>query len=459
MSFAPRTEAGPLRLWRTTAFRLTAIYGAVFAVGVVALLWLVYVSAAGYVTRQMDQIVLGQAQALSSGPAATLPDRIAQAEAADRRQVAYYGLFSAEGVWITGNVRALPPDLPVDGQPRRLRGSRFQPGAQGLARRLPWGEVLVVGYDAKVLSGLRHIIVECLLLSGGVILVLGLALGAAMSLGPLQRVQAVQRASQAILKGDLTARLPVSSRDDEIDTLARIANAMMAEVERLLGEVQNVGNNVAHDLRTPLNRLRALLYRTGQGFEEADPRRAMVEQALKETDSVLARFKAIQRIAEIDRRARRAGFAQLCLAELLREVAELYEPLAEEAGQTLTLELDPASPVQADRELLFEALSNLVANAIKFTPAGGQVGLRLSAAPAGPVIEVVDSGPGVPEAERHSVLQRFYRIRRDAQPEGSGLGLSIVAAVVRLHAFKLGLADARPGLRVTIEAWPHEQAA
>ena len=458
MPFVPRAD-GPLRLWRTTPFRLTAIYGGVFAVGVVALLWLVYVSAAGYITRQMDQIVLGQAQALSSGLAAALPDRIAQAEAADRRQVNYYGLFSADRVWITGNVRALPADLPVDGQPRRLRGPRFQPGAQGLAQRLPWGEILVVGYDAKMLSGLRHIILECLLLSGGVILVLGLTLGAAMSLGPLQRVQAGQRASQAILEGDLAARLPVSPRGDEIDSLARLANAMMAEVERLLGEVQNVGNHVAHDLRTPLNRLRALLYRTGQSFKPDDPRRAMLEQALRETDSVLARFKAVQRIAEIDRRARRAGFAQLCLAELLREVAELYEPLAEEAGQTLTLELKPAAPVQADRELLFEALSNLVGNAIKFTPAGGRVGLRLRPSTSGPVIEVVDSGPGVPEAERHSVLQRFYRIRRDAQPEGSGLGLSIVAAVVRLHAFGLGLGDARPGLRVTIEAWPHEPAA
>jgi signal transduction histidine kinase len=257
-----------------------------------------------------------------------------------------------------------------------------------------------------------------------------------------------------VLQGDLTARLPVSSRGDEIDVLARLANTMMAEVERLLGEVQVVGQNVAHDLRTPLNRLRALLYRTSQGFDEADPRHAALEQALKETDSLLVRFRALQRIAEIDRRERRAGFAAVALEPLLRDVCELYEPLAEEARQTLEMRLAPVAPIQADGELLFEAVGNLVANAIKFTPAGGRVLLTLEPAPAGPRIQVLDSGCGVPEGERESVLQRFYRSRRHEQAPGSGLGLSIVAAVVRLHAFRLQLGDAQPGLSVTIDAWP-----
>jgi len=218
--------------------------------------------------------------------------------------------------------------------------------------------------------------------------------------------------------------------------------------------VQVVGQNVAHDLRTPLNRLRALLYRTSQCLGEGQPGHAAVEQALKETDDLLARFRALQRIAEIDRRARRAGFAAVSLEPLLRNVHELYEPLAEEAGQTLALELCPTEPIQADGELLFEAVSNLVANAIKFTPPGGRVVLKLSAAPEGPRIQVIDSGPGVPEGERESVLQRFYRSPSHEQTPGSGLGLSIVAAVVRLHDFRLTLADASPGLRVAIDGWP-----
>lgn len=448
------TDRAYMRLWRTTPFRLTVIYGGVFAVGVVALVALIYFSAAGYLTTQMDQIVLGQAKALSAGRVDTLPERIAQAQSADVRQVNYYGLFSADGVWITGNVRVLSPELPTDGVPRSLSGPQFLPGAQGLAKRLPWGEILVVGYDAKVLSGLRHIIARDLLEFGGIVLVLGLGLGATLSLGPLRRVQAVQRSSEAILQGDLTARLPVSPRGDEIDILARIANTMMTEVERLLGEVQVVGQNVAHDLRTPLNRLRALLYRTSQSVDETDPRHAALEQALKETDSLLVRFRALQRIAEIDRRERRAGFAEVALEPLLRDICELYEPLAEESGQTLEMQLAPVAPIQADGELLFEAIGNLVANAIKFTPTGGRVVVALSAAPSGPRVEVVDSGCGVPEYEWASVLQRFYRSRRHEQAPGSGLGLSIVAAVVRLHEFRLTLGDSAPGLRVIIDCWP-----
>ena len=450
------TDHAYMRLWRTTPFRLTALYGAVFAVGLIALVTLIYFSAAGYLTTQMDEIVLGQAKGLSAGTVDTLPDRIAQAQAADVRRVNYYGLFSADGVWITGNVRILPRELPIDGVPRGLTGPQFLPGAQGLAKRLPWGEILVVGYDAKVLSGLRHIIARDLLEFGGIVLLLGLGLGAMLSLGPLRRVQAVQRSSEAILQGDLTARLPVSSRGDEIDILARIANSMMAEVERLLGEVQVVGQNVAHDLRTPLNRLRALLYRTAQSLDESDPRHAALERALKETDSLLVRFRALQRIAEIDRRERRAGFAEVALEPLLRDICELYEPLAEESGQTLEMRLAPAAPILADGELLFEAIGNLVGNAIKFTPAGGRVVIGLSAAPAGPRVEVIDSGCGVPECERESVLHRFYRSRRHEQAPGSGLGLSIVSAVVRLHEFRLTLADADPGpgLRVIIDCWP-----
>jgi len=458
MRFIRRGDREALGLWRTTAFRLTLLYGAVFAAGVVTLLGLIYVGMAGYLTRQMDQIVLGQAHALVSGPAETLPDRIAEAEGADSRHVNYYGLFSADRVWITGNVRTIPPRLEIGGAPSEMRGPHFQAGARGMAARLPWGEILIVGFDAKTLTGVRHILIESLLVSGAVILIVGLTFGAALSLGPLARVQDIQRTSRLIMDGDLSARLPVTGRGDEIDTLAGIANAMMAEVERLLGEVQHVGHNVAHDLRTPATRLRALLYRATQSMEDDDPRRVMLEQALKETDALLSRFRALQRIAQIDRRERRAGFAEVELEPLLRDLVELYAPLAEDEGHRFELEIAAAPPIQADRELLFEALGNLIGNAIKFTPPGGRVLLALAATPEGPRIEVADSGPGVPAEERASVLQRFYRSRRGEQAPGSGLGLAIVAAVARLHEFRLTLDDMDPGLKVSLDCWPTPQA-
>jgi signal transduction histidine kinase len=231
----------------------------------------------------------------------------------------------------------------------------------------------------------------------------------------------------------------------------------MDEVERLLWAVKSVGDNVAHDLRTPLTRLRALLYRVRQQTDEGDAHAEMLSQALDETDALLARFKAIQRISEIDRRERRAGFAAVRLQSLVREIGELYEPLAEDHGLALTTEAESVCEILADRELLFEAFSNLVANAVKFTPAGGSVRLKLTELDRGPRLEIVDSGPGIDENEREAVLQRFYRSAKTREAPGSGLGLSIVAAVARLHDFHLALSDAGPGLRVTLNCWPVAQ--
>src|ERR1700722_16899801 len=279
-------------LWRTTTFRLALLYGAVFAAGVVALLGLIYVSAAIYLTHQMDEIVVGQARALEAPPPADLPEKVREVETEDVRSGNFYGLFRPDGSWIAGNVHRLPASAPPDGIPRELREPGFQPGARAMAKRLPSGEILFVGFDAKVLTGFRTIILRSLIVSGTLIIVLGLSLGAALSLGPLRRLQLVQQASLPILDGDLGARLPTSNRGDEIDMLAGIANGMMDEVERLLWAVKSVGDNVAHDLRTQLTRLRALLYRVHQEIGGSDAHRSMLDQALSETDALLARFKA-----------------------------------------------------------------------------------------------------------------------------------------------------------------------
>jgi signal transduction histidine kinase len=445
----------PRELWRTTPFRLTLLNGAVFALAVMALLGLIYQQTAGYLARQIDQIVVSEAKNLVVGGAERLPGRVSQAVATDSRHIEYYGLFSADGIWIAGNVRTLPPRFPMDGVPREIRQRNLQPGSRALVERMPWGEILFVGHDALVLSGLRGIIVNALLLSGGLILVLGLAAAAALSLRPLQRIDDLRDASRAALKGELGVRLPVSRRRDEIDMLAGVANAMMDEAERLLWEVKSVGDNVAHDLRTPLNRLRALLYRVHQETKLEGADRKMIDQALAETDEMLTRFRALQRIGEIERRDRQAFFEPVRLQSVLAHVIELHEPLAEDRGVALVADLAADAPeVSADPTLLFEAVSNLIDNALKFTPAGGKVAVRLVVREEGPRIEVADNGPGVPEAEREAVLQRFYRAARTRNEPGSGLGLSIVTAIARLHHFTLVLEDARPGLRVALNCWP-----
>ncbi|MGZ6014259.1 MAG: sensor histidine kinase [Phenylobacterium sp.] len=450
----------PSELWRATPFRLTLINGAVFALALMALLGLIYQQTAGYLTRQIDQICVSEAKNLTLGGPERLPERVTQAVATDARHIGYYGLFSAEGIWISGNVRTLPSGFPIDGKPREIHERGLQPGSRALVERMPWGEILFVGHDALVLTGLRTIIVNALEVSGGLILVMGLGAAALLSLRPLQRIDSLRDASRAALKGELGVRLPVSARRDEIDMLAGVANTMIDETERLLWEVKSVGENVAHDLRTPLNRLRALLYRVRQETRLVGAEREMIDQALAETDELLVRFRALQRIGEIERRDRQAFFEPVRLQSVLEHVIELHAPSAEDRGVDLVADIAAdAGQVQADPTLLFEAVSNVVDNALKFTPKGGKVTVRLLAREEGPRIEVADNGPGVPEAERDAVLQRFYRAERARTEPGSGLGLSIVTAIARLHHFTLVLEDARPGLRVALNCWPRGMEA
>jgi signal transduction histidine kinase len=454
MRFAATEGPAWRELWRTATFRLTLLYGVLFAAGIAALVALIYISAAGYLTRQMDAIVLGEARGLSHAPAEALPARIVEAEGQDQRGVNYYGLFSSDGVWVAGNVHKLPDNLAVDGKPRELKVHGFEPDARGLAQRLPWGEILFVGFDAKTLAGLRRILLGSLLWSGSLIILTGLGLGALFSLAPLRRIAAVQAACRRVIEGDLSSRLPVSRRRDEIDMLAATVNGMMGEIERLLAEVQSIGDNVAHDLRTPLTRLRARLHRMCEAWAGAPDGKATISEALAETDALLTRFKALQRIAQIERLKRRAGFGPVRLAAFCEDLVDLFTPVAEDAGLTLTSEIQEVGEISADRELLFEALTNLVGNAIKFTPPGGRVRLVLSAQPRGPRLEIRDTGPGVAPDEREAVLQRFHRGRDDQGAPGLGLGLSIVAAVARLHDYRLTLDDAKPGLRVILDCWP-----
>jgi signal transduction histidine kinase len=440
--------------WRTSRFRQTLVYGAAFAALLAGLLGLIYAQTAGYLGREADKILRVETAALEKTPAPDLPGRIEQALRNDPRHIEVYGLFSREGVRVAGNApgqRGLPPD----GAPREL-GERegYPETARVMAVRLPWGEVLVVGRLASQLAEVRRIILAALLWSGGLVVVAGLAIGAALSIQPLRRIEAVHAASERVTHGDLGVRLPIAGRHDEIDMLAGVANQMMDELERLANEARSVGDVVAHDLRTPLTRLRLLLSRLRQASELAPANAVTLDEAIAETDALLGRFKAILRISEFENQSRRAGFRQVNLLALLGQAADLYRPLAAEKGLALETVAHSSASVLADPDLLLEALVNLIDNAIKFTPPGGAIYLALALAPEGPELVVIDNGPGVPPEERTAVTRRFYRSRRDQARPGAGLGLSIVAAIAHLHGFALVLEDAEPGLRAAIQCWP-----
>lgn len=435
-------------LWRISTFRLTVVFGLIFAVGLAALLGVVYVQSNGFLTRRVDGILATEADGLARAPAAQRPARIDEALALSGAQTNVFALFGPDGRRIAGNLDAPPPALKLDGAPLEVPPmGGFPAHARLIARRMPSGEELVVGRDVNQLREMRAILASALVWGGVVTALVMAALATALSIGPMRRLRALQAAGEEIAAGNLKRRMPTSRNNDELDMFASTVNYMMDEVERLMLEVRGVTDTIAHDLRTPLTRARAQLHRL-QSAAETDP--AEIARVTLEIDAVLERFRALMRISELEARERRAGFEPTDLAGIVASVVELYQPLAEENGVRLLGRPGPSHLVQADPKLLFEAVSNLVDNAIKFTGPGGHVQVRLGDDPARPTITVQDDGPGVAEHERAAVLQRFYRGERDRLSPGSGLGLSIVAAIMRLHRFELTLRDANPGLEVEI---------
>ncbi len=270
-----------------------------------------------------------------------------------------------------------------------------------------------------------------------------------MARSMMRRIETINATSRDIMSGDLSRRIPTRGSGDELDRLAGSLNAMLDRIQSLMEGVRQVSDNIAHDLRTPLARLRNRLETAA--LPETDPpaSRAALESALAEADALLGTFNALLRIARIEARERRAAFADVDLGELIGDVGELYEPLAEQKRQTLLTD-SSAAVIVGDRDLLFQALANLLDNAIKYTPAGGNIRVGLSTAGAGVELTVADDGPGIPEAFRERVLRRFFRLDPSRPSGGSGLGLSLVAAVADLHGATLRLDDMRPGLKVTL---------
>jgi signal transduction histidine kinase len=382
-------------------------------------------------------------------PRPGLRQRVIEDLTLNGNQTTVFGLFTAKGERVAGNLDAIPAALRANGRPLEVPPlPQFPTSARLLARRLPTGETLVVGRDISQLREMRTIITSALTWSGVSILLVGLACAIALSAGPLQRLRNLQAVAHDIARGNLKRRMPTSQRGDELDMFATTVNHMMGEVERLMSEVKGATEVIAHDLLSPLASATLQLRRLQQA-EQVE--REDIARVAGRIEEVLDRFHGILRIAELDVRHRRAGFVKVDLADLITPVADLYAPLAQAAGIRMLALPERGTTVDADPKLLFEALSNLIDNAIKFGGRGGTVQVRVGKDAARPQLIVQDDGPGIPANERAAVLQRFYRAERNRPIPGSGLGLSVVAAIVRLHEFELVLEDADPGVRAIIE--------
>jgi signal transduction histidine kinase len=283
------------------------------------------------------------------------------------------------------------------------------------------------------------------------ILLLGTAGGALMSRNMLRRLDVINRTSGEIIAGDLTRRVPMTGSGDEFDVLAENLNRMLDRIERLMKGLREVTDSVAHDLRTPLNRLRNRLEESVARLNASGAQAGEIERAIAETDHLIATFNALLLIAETDAGTTRAAMSALDLAEVAADVTELYEPLAEERKVALTRILSAAVVIEGNRSLIAQALANLVDNAIKYTPAGGRVYIRAAAAGEGVELSVADSGPGIPQADRPRVTERFVRLEASRNSPGTGLGLSLVVAVAHFHKAELILEDNAPtGLKAVL---------
>ncbi len=288
---------------------------------------------------------------------------------------------------------------------------------------------------------------------------IGLIGGTVMSRNLLRRVEQVNRTSERVMAGNLSDRVPLHGTRDEFDQLAANLNRMLDQIERLMTAMREVTDDVAHDLRTPLSRLRARLERalvpSGSDPSGADPSGCAshgeaIRAAIEEADRLLATFNALLRIAELESGARLDQTTPVDLSEVARSAAELYEPVAEEQGFALSVVAEPGVRISGDWHLLSQALANLLDNALKYA-GGGRIELRVFHKDGQAILEVADHGPGIPEADRQSVLDRFVRLEPSRTTPGNGLGLSLVRAIARRHDGSVTLEDNRPGLRVRLQ--------
>jgi signal transduction histidine kinase len=439
---------------RTTTFRSAAVAAGAFAVFVLVLFGFIYWKTDRYLIDRSDHVISAQLRVMAALPPEQRADVIHYQLSQDPRGVQFAGLFRPDGSRVAGNLDSVPPGLKLDDPVRSAEVTRSnQNGVETLVIRaigqhLPGGEVLVIGRDVDEAIEISRVVSEALALGLVPALVLCLAVGALLSARAERRIADVNQRVQRIVEGNLRERLPHTGRDDPFSKLAAIVNNMLDEIETLVHAVAGIGNDIAHDLRTPLTRVRLMLERGRTNAETLEQFRLVADKAVAGIDKSLAITTALLRLAEIENSRRFVGFGKVALVELVREVAELYEPIADDKSITLHIDLTHAPTVDGDRDLLMEAIVNLVDNAVKFTPAGGRVEISLRRGNAESILRIKDTGSGISELEREAVLRRFYRSDKLRNTPGFGLGLNLVAAIVKLHGFALTI---HPGPGCVIE--------
>ena len=459
-----------LRLLRSSTFRLALLYMMLFGISVVVLLGFIYWSTAGYMSRQTETAIQAEIEALAErysltglhGLVGLIEDRIER----DPTGGPVYLLTDARYRPLVGNLDGWPrvrpdPEGWIDFSLGDLAdGKTVQHPARARTFLLPGGHHLLAGRDVRELAESRRLIVQTLGSGLGLTALLALVGGGLMSRATTRRIEAISETGREIINGDLSRRIPTDGTGDDFDRLAANLNHMLDRIQSLMNDVREVSDNIAHDLRTPLTRLRHRL--EGLAKLPGIPREE-VQGTLEEADGLLATFSALLRIARVESGDRRSGFSAVDLASVVTDVVELYEPLAHAKRQRLEIRHtangpDASATVSGDRNLLFQAFANLLDNAIKYTPRGGRVSISLALDERQPCVTVKDTGPGIAPTKRSYVLRRFSRLEGSRSRPGNGLGLSLVAAVAGLHRAEIELGGNDRGLEVAIRFPSHSRS-
>jgi signal transduction histidine kinase len=449
-----------LRLVRTHAFRLAALYFLIFAASIFGVLFFVYWTSADFVEHQteatIDADITGLAEQYTQRGLSGLVQIVAARSAGDSGDATLYLVTDRDGRPLAGNLSGWPLGVPAQNGwlsfniEARTDGKLVTHPARASRIIIPGGYRLLVGRDIADAAAFRNRVKLTLVWSGLIALGVGVLGGAAMGRNLLRRVELVNRTSERVMAGNLSDRIPLDGTSDEFDLLAANLNRMLDQIERLMTAMREVTDDVAHDLKTPLSRLRARLELALIGPFDADAQREAIGAAIDDADHLLATFNALLRIAEAEAGAGADRAEPLDLSDIARAATELYEPFAEEKGFTLSLAVEPQVNIRGDPHLLSQALANLIDNALKYAN-GGELQLRVFRDGEDAVVEVADRGPGIAEADREIVFDRFVRLEPSRSTPGNGLGLSLVRAVAHRHHATVLLSENHPGLRVRIE--------
>jgi signal transduction histidine kinase len=446
------------RLLRTSTVRLTLLYAAVFATSVLVLFGIAAWSATGFMARQIDNTVANELAEVQADAGSGGDDAVREVVAGliVRSPGVSYLLQDASGRVLAGNMLSIHPrpGLRVLDANHLPAPAHAVGGIRGRGVVLPSGSYLFVGLSSFELAEMQDAIARAAMWGLGATLAIALAGGLATSSWLLRRIDAVGLASREIMAGDLARRIPLRGTDDEFDRLAASLNAMLDRITDLMNGLQQVSSDIAHDLRTPLTRLRQRLERARRRSATVEELQTAIDGAIGDSEDILDLFAALLRIAQIEAGTRRSGFTSAALSELLVDLGETYRPEFEERGQSLALDVAPDLHVHGDRELLIQLFANLIENAFAHCPPGTQLSVAAQAIAGGVRVIVADNGPGIPDGLRQKVLQRFYRLEVSRTTPGSGLGLSMAAAIAELHDARLTLGDNRPGLRCEL-VFPH----